>query len=53
MGILKCKIEDHIKKNNYINDLQTGATQGRRVTENIFILQYCLDKTFKDKKNYI
>ena len=50
MGILKCKIEDHIKKNNYINDLQTGATKGRRVTENIFILQYCIDKTFKDKK---
>ena len=50
IGILKCKIEDHIKDNNYINDLQTGVTKGRRVTKNIFILQYCIDKMFKDKK---
>ena len=50
IGILKCKIEDHIKNNNYMYDLQTGATKGRRVTENIFILQYFIDKKFKDNK---
>ena len=50
MGILKNKIELHISETDNINDLQTGATKGRRVTENIFILQYCIEKSYIKKK---
>ena len=44
MGILKNKVELHISETDNINDLQTGATKGRCVTENIFLLQYCIEK---------
>ena len=40
MGILKDKIEYHINVNNFTNELQCGATKGRRPTENLFILRY-------------
>ena len=51
MGILKNKIEAHLKETNNQNDLQTGATSGRRVTENIYILNHCIQRTFKMKKS--
>ena len=50
MGILKNKITDHLIANNSIDDQQTGATSKRRVTENIFILDYCVNKSFNMKK---
>ena len=49
MGILKTKIESHLKMTDKLNDLQTGATSGRRVYENIFILYNCIQKTFINK----
>ena len=51
MGILKNKIMTHLKQNDAINDFQTGATQGRRVTENIFIFNYCIEKSYIRKKS--
>ena len=50
MGILKDKISEHIKNADLINDCQTGATNNRRVTENIHILQYLIQKTYINKK---
>ena len=50
MGILKNKVEEHLKSNNLINDLQSGATPGRRVSENIFILHYCIEKSYVNKQ---
>ena len=38
-------------ENYAINDFQSGATSGRRVTENIFILTYCIEKSFSAKKS--
>ena len=50
MGILKDKIEYHIYVNNFTNELQCGATKGRRPAENLFILRYCIDFSFINKK---
>ena len=50
MGIIKDMITEHLIANNCIDDQQTGATSKRRVTENIFILDYCVNKTFVMKK---
>ena len=50
MGILKDKIEEHLTQNDLINNLQTGATSKRRVTENIFILNYCIEHSFVQKE---
>ena len=33
-----------------VNDLQAGSTKGRKTTDNIFIINYCIDKCFRDKK---
>ena len=49
MGILKCKIENHLERNKAIKDMQSGGTPKRRVTENIF--NYLIEKCAKIKRN--
>ena len=49
MGIIKDKIDGHIHRNDKVNDLQSGSTRGRRVEDNLFILSYCIQKTFLSK----
>ena len=51
MGILKGKIEKHLIKTGEINDCQTGATSNRRVTENVFIVSYLINKCKLAKKD--
>ena len=46
MGILKNKIAIHLYLTNQQNDQQTGATKNRRVTENIHIIQYMIQKSY-------
>ena len=54
MGIIKDKLFEHLQRSNLINDLQTGATKNRRVTENIHIMQYLIQNSFINKtKLYI
>ena len=50
MGILKNKIEKHIFENRILSDYQAGSTPGRRIEDNLFLLRYCIEKTFKRKK---
>ena len=50
MGILREKIENHLKYNKINNELQAGFTSKRRATDNLFILKYCIEKSFKRKK---
>ena len=50
MGILKDKVENHVNKSGKLDDLQTGATANRRVTENIFLVSYCIEHSFIKKK---
>ena len=53
MGIIKNKLEKHLITNNKINDCQTGATSKRRVTENVFIFNYLIEKCAKMKKEML
>ena len=50
MGIMKSKIEHHLKINNCTSDLQSGSTKHRRTSDNLFILKYCLQKIYKSKE---
>ena len=53
MGIMKTKIEEHLKENNAVNYLQAGFTSGRRATDNMFIMNYCIEESFTRKKPLI
>ena len=50
MGAIKTKIEEHLQANGLLNELQTGFTGKRRTTDNIFLLDYCLQESYKMKK---
>ena len=50
MGILREKIETHLRSNQLMSELQSGSTMKRRTTDNLFMLKYCIDETFKNKK---
>ena len=47
MGIIKTKIENHIKEIGKVNEMQSSFTKKRRVTDNLFILTYCIEEGFK------
>ena len=49
MGILKKKIESHLFFNDVVEECQSGSTKGRRVQDNIKILQYCIERSFKNQ----
>ena len=50
MGIVKKLIEEFLIESEQLNFFQTGGTTGRRVTENIYLLNYCIEKSYKMKK---
>lgn len=41
------------KLENNINDLQSGFTEDRRITDNMYILKYCIYITYKTKKELV
>ena len=49
MGILKKIIEKHIKTNDSVNEMQMGSTKDRRAVDNLFLLDYCINKTYESK----
>ena len=51
MGILKQKIAKHLFVNNAVEECQSGSTARRRVQDNIQILQYCIERLFKNQLN--
>ena len=50
MGIIKEKIEKHLENNNLVNNYQAGSTKKRRIADNLFMLRYCVEESFKNKK---
>ena len=50
MGIIRKKIESHLFANDAVDEFQSGSTVGRRVQDNIKILQYCIEQSFKNRK---
>ena len=53
MGVLREKIEKHMQRNNLFNDLQSGFTKSRRITDNLYILKHCVERTYLLKKELI
>ena len=53
MKIQGKKIDDHLKCNNEQLDTQAGFTSGCRIEDNLFVLQYCIEESFKKKKSLI
>ena len=49
MTLIKDEIEEHLSSNNEMKEVQTGFTKGGRTEDNLFTLQYCIEKSFKMK----
>ena len=50
MGILKTKIEHHIRYIKEESEVQAGFTKNRRISDNLLVLDYCVKESFKRKK---
>ena len=48
--VVKDSIEEHIVSNNLVKENQSGFTKKGRVENNLMILKYCIDKSFKERK---
>lgn len=53
MSLIKDEIEEHLWNNNEMKEVQAGFTKGGKTEDNIFILQYCIERSFKMKKPLI
>ena len=53
MAIIKGKIEKHIESSNLMENLQSGFTKRRQVEDNIFLLNYCINESFRKNKQLI
>ena len=49
MKIQGKKIDDHLIQNNEQIETQAGFTSGCQIEDNLFILQYCIEETFKTR----
>ena len=50
MGILKSKMESPIREIRQDSEVQAGFTGHRRIADNVFILDYCISTSFKNRK---
>ena len=53
MAILKNKIESHIENTSEMDNLQAGFTKERRIEDNLFILNYCVNYSYRYNKQLI
>ena len=49
MTLIKDEIEDHLRRAVAIIETQAGFTKGGRIEDNLFILNYCVEASFKKK----
>ena len=50
MGILKSKVEHHIKQIQQESEVQSGFIRNRRLADNLYVLDYCIKESFKMKR---
>ena len=50
MGAIREKLEAHLRTNGLLSEFQNGFTSYRSTTDNLFILNYCIEKSYKAKK---
>ena len=53
MALMRNDIEHHLIENNLLKETQAGFTKESRIEDNLFILQYCVEDTFKRKKSLV
>ena len=53
MTLIKKQIYQHLLELGEINDLQAGFTEGRRMEDNVFLMEYCLRESKKRRKELI
>ena len=53
MGIMRSKMEQHLKNNSLDDHHQFGFTPRRRTTDSTYILSYTIEHCFKEKKTLI
>ena len=49
MSLLKLQLEEHLKKTEQMLETQAGFTTGGKIEDNIFLLQYCVEESYKRK----
>ena len=49
MTLLKNEIEDHLKRNDVMLETQAGFTKGGKIEDNLFILNYCVEESYRRK----
>ena len=47
MASVKSKLIEHLERNRLISGYQAGFAGGRRLEENLFIVRYCIEETFR------
>ena len=50
ISMIRDKIEEHLRINNEMMEVQAGFTAGGRVEDNLFILNYCVHESYSKKK---
>ena len=53
MSLAKEQLIEHLTVNGKINDLQAGFTSGRRIEDNLLIMKYCIESSYKEKVSLI
>ena len=47
MSILKGKVEQHLKENDELLEIQAGFTSGGKIEDNLFLLRYCVEDSYR------
>ena len=50
MSVIKEKVENHLEENDEMLETQAGFTRGGRVEDNLFLLSYCVEESYRKKK---
>ena len=53
MGVLKERMVVQVMSDVRVGHLQLGFTSGRRLEENLFILEYCVEESYRMKKKLV
>ena len=50
MRIMRERIDTHLKMNEEEKEEQSGFTTGKRIEDNLYLLQYCIRQTYEQRK---
>ena len=53
MSLVKERLESHLRENDIQNELQSGFTNRRRGEDNMFMLRYCVEETFRGRRKLV